>query len=300
MAGKAKPPAKQAPVWRSSEKRAAKAAGAADKVAAKAAPSASAKAASKPARSRSGGGASPSAVRWEIVDLVAVLAVLFVAIYAKDAVLSLHAVSLMPFNGRVAARVGTLAAFYAIQFGLLRFLASRRSMTLLGAFGLKGPTRPPAPSALSRLGTAALVVGLFVGVEAFSMLYSVVAEAIGWAQPDRLSSDLTAVFGGGTAGVVLSAALVVVVAPLAEEFAFRGVALGALGERWGMWPAILGSAVLYAFSHLNAWMFLPTVALGVALGWLTWSRRSLVPAIALHVLYNCAAVVSAFVLSAPR
>ncbi|MGV8082284.1 MAG: lysostaphin resistance A-like protein [Coriobacteriia bacterium] len=290
-------------MWRSSEKRAAKAASAADKVAAKAAPSASAssaapKAVSKPARSRSAGGASPTAVRWEIVDLVAVLAVLFVAIYAKDAILSLHAVSLMPFNGRVAARVGVLAAFYAIQFGLLRFLASRRSMTLLGAFGLKGPVRPPAPSALSRLGTAALVVGLFVGVEAFSMFYGVVVEAIGWAQPDRLSSDLTAVFGGGTAGVVLSAALVVVVAPLAEEFAFRGVALGALGERWGMWPAILGSAALYAFSHLNAWMFLPTVALGVALGWLTWSRRSLAPAIALHVLYNCAAVVSAFVLSA--
>lgn len=278
MAQKHEPAATQAPVWRPSEKRAP----------ADSAP----KAKARPAAPK-----SPAPVRWELVDLIAVLVVLFVGIYAKDAVLRLHAVSLMPFNGRVATRVAVLAAFYGIQFCLLWFLASRRGLSLRAAFSSRNATRAETPTILFRIATVGLVIGLFLGVEAFSVLYGMAAEGIGWTQPQTLSSDLTAVFGGGALGVVLSAVLVAVVAPLAEELAFRGVTMGALGARWGKWLAILGSAVLYALSHLNAWMFLPTVALGVALGWLAWSRRSLVPAIALHVLYNSAAVVSAFLLS---
>ncbi len=85
---------------------------------------------------------------------------------------------------------------------------------------------------------------------------------------------------------MLAFALVAIAAPLTEEIAFRGIVLPAVGDRWGMWVGIGVSSVLYASIHANLWLFLPTLVLGVALGWLAWTRRSLWPAVALHVLYN--------------
>jgi membrane protease YdiL (CAAX protease family) len=105
------------------------------------------------------------------------------------------------------------------------------------------------------------------------------------------------VFGGGIAGLVASVVLVALVAPLAEELAFRGVLLPAFGGVWGMWPAIVVSAALYGAYHLNLWLLFPTMVLGAALGWLAWTRRSLWPAIVLHALYNAVAVAAAFLLT---
>lgn len=240
---------------------------------------------------RSGG-----TVRWTLLDAAAVLAVLLFTVYAKSAVLGMSAIALMPFSGRVVVRVFVLAAFYAIQIGFLWFLASRRGTPMLEAFGLRRPGGDARPGLLWHLGSMGLVVALFLGVEAFSVGYGMAVEALGWSQPARLANDLTAVFGSGITGVALSALLVAFIAPLAEELAFRGVVMNALGEKWGMWPAVLVSAVLFAASHMNAWMFLPTFALGVALAWVAWRRRSLGAAIWLHVLYNTAAVASAYLL----
>jgi membrane protease YdiL (CAAX protease family) len=64
-----------------------------------------------------------------------------------------------------------------------------------------------------------------------------------------------------------------------------------------MWPAIVVSSAVFAGYHLSAWFFFPTFVLGMALGWLAFSRRSLVPAIALHVVYNAAAVAAAFLVA---
>jgi membrane protease YdiL (CAAX protease family) len=138
---------------------------------------------------------------------------------------------------------------------------------------------------------------LLVGTEAVSISYGLAVQALGWKQPPVLSSDLAAAFGGGLLGLAASIVLVAFVAPLAEELAFRGVLLPALGRSWGMWPAIVLSSLLYAAYHLNVWLFLPTVVLGVALGWLAWTRRSLWPAILLHILYNGVAVAAAFLLA---
>ncbi|NTW28297.1 MAG: CPBP family intramembrane metalloprotease [Coriobacteriia bacterium] len=231
---------------------------------------------------------------WTLLDAVAVLSVLMLAMYAKTAVLGMGAISLMPFSGKVAMRVVVLVVFYALQIGVLAFLASRRNVGLLEAFGLRRVKGATGPSVLARMGSAGLAIALFLGIEFVAFVYSLAVEALGWAQPVRLSSDLTAVFGAGTAGAVLAVALVALVAPVVEELAFRGVVLNALGEKWGMWPAIIASALLFAASHLSLWMLLPTFVLGVALGWIAWTRRSLASAILLHMLYNSAAVVAAF------
>jgi membrane protease YdiL (CAAX protease family) len=243
---------------------------------------------------------APGSVVWNAADLVLVLVILLLTVLAKDAVLGLHAVGLMPAAGRTIVRAAVLGVYYSIQIAAFAWLAARHGATLSAAFGLAGASGPaiakgevaaPAPSAIGSLG---LVVALFAGTEAFAIAYGLGMQAVGLNQPARLSSDLSEVFGGGGAGLALSILLVALVAPFVEELAFRGVVMPVLGVRWGMWPAILGSALVYAAYHFSLWLFAPTFVLGIALGWLAWSRRSLWPAILLHVLYNAAAVGAGF------
>ena len=239
------------------------------------------------------------AVEWTLVDVAAVLATLLFTIVAKNAVLAIPAIGLMPAAGRAGARAAVLAAYYAIQLGVLAFLAARHGSALSPAFGLRAP-EPGSKAASSAdqkpsvVGSALLVVPLLFGVEVVAIAYGLGAQAVGWRQPLAMSTDVASVFGVGGLGLVLSVVLVAIVAPVAEELAFRGVVLPALGDRYGMWPAIGISAVLFAAYHVNPWLFLPMLVFGLALGWLTWSRRSLWPAIAMHILYNGLAVAAAF------
>ncbi len=236
------------------------------------------------------------AARWTLLDAGVVVGLLLATLLGKNALLALPAVGLMPTSGRILVRAVVLTCFYALQFGGLAFLAARRDLGLVDAFGL-GRRAAGSADRASAAGSAGLVLALFLGTEVVSISYGLAMQAVGWKQPLMLSSDLGAAFGGGTVGLVVSVVLVAMVAPLAEELAFRGVLLPAFGRSWGMWPAIAISAVLYAGYHLNLWLFFPTIVLGVALGWLAWTRRSLWPAIALHVLYNGVAVAAAFLLA---
>ena len=53
---------------------------------------------------------------------------------------------------------------------------------------------------------------------------------------------------------------VVLVAPVTEEFAFRGVTVAVM-RRWGDWPAVIFSALLFAFAHYS-FQALPVVLTG--------------------------------------
>ena len=189
----------------------------------------------------------PGSVVWGIRDLLLVLAVLLLTVFAKDAVLGLHSVGLMPSTGRTIVRAAVLAVYYSLQLAVFAWLAARHGATLWAAFGLGdraaapqagGTSEAEAPSMAGSLG---LVLVLFVGTEAFAIMYGLLMQTAGLTQPARLSSDLSEVFGSGGAGLLLSVALVALVAPFVEELAFRGVVMPVFGARWGMWPAIVAS-----------------------------------------------------------
>lgn len=247
--------------------------------------------AEKPARTLDASGAP---VAWTLVDAGAVLGIMLVTLAAKNAVLALDQIALMPQLGKMVVRAVVLSAYYIAQIAAFGWLAGRHGVPAAEAFGLSRSETSRGSERPSAWGSAALVLVLLVGCEIVSIGYGLAMEAAGIAQPERLSSDLSGVFGIGPAGVALAFVLVALAAPLAEEIAFRAILLPALGDRWGMWVGIGVSAVLYAAYHANLWLFAPTVVLGVALGWLTWTRRSLWPAVVLHVLFNTTAVVAAF------
>ena len=95
--------------------------------------------------------------------------------------------------------------------------------------------------------------------------------------------------------------LVVLGAPLAEEFIFRGAAFAAFAARWGAGWAVAVTTALFVAVHAPEKLAYPPGFLDVslmALGacWLRLRYRSIRPAVVLHVLYNFGVVLAAVLL----
>ena len=83
----------------------------------------------------------------------------------------------------------------------------------------------------------------------------------------------------------------VVLAPLGEEFFFRGLLFSSV-KRFG-WPKLgwFGVSFLFAFIHLNAPAFLPLFVLALALTWLYEKTQGLLAPVLAHSLFNAANIV---------
>ena len=80
--------------------------------------------------------------------------------------------------------------------------------------------------------------------------------------------------------------LAVAVTPaVCEELFFRGVVLSGL-RSLGKWPAIAVSALLFAVAHASIYRLLPTLLLGLVLGYLVWKTGSIVVSMIVHALNN--------------
>lgn len=86
----------------------------------------------------------------------------------------------------------------------------------------------------------------------------------------------------------------VVIAPVAEEFLFRGVLFPFIKQRG--WPktAWIGVSLLFAFIHLNAPTFVPLFGLALVLTWVYDRTDCLLASIAMHSLFNAANLVIFF------
>ncbi|MCP4213906.1 MAG: CPBP family intramembrane metalloprotease [bacterium] len=89
---------------------------------------------------------------------------------------------------------------------------------------------------------------------------------------------------------VLGILIMVVAAPLLEEFIFRGVVLDGFLKRYSRDKAILLSSLLFGLAHLNPWQFIMAFALGLLSGWFYWKTRSIIPSILMHAIANSFAV----------
>ena len=116
---------------------------------------------------------------------------------------------------------------------------------------------------------------------------------------DHLPSELG--FSTSTAAKVGTAVFVCVVAPILEEFFFRGFLFGVLsqmrvrigGRELGPWVAALIVAVLFGLAHsgsASAKYLVPLGILGFILCIVRWRSGSLYPCMALHSLNNSVAL----------
>jgi uncharacterized protein len=161
-----------------------------------------------------------------------------------------------------------LAAIYCAQIGTRKVRSWQ--------FGLR---RPGA----SRTTTVALVVGLLV----LFILLSVIWSEVFNPEKEELLKQLGS--NEGTALLLLSAALTCVVAPICEEFLFRGYIFTALRNWQGTLPAALITAVLFGGVHVGsapALDLVPLAGLGFGLCLLYRYTGSLYPCIVAHSLNN--------------
>ena len=112
----------------------------------------------------------------------------------------------------------------------------------------------------------------------------------GREMPEWFRQALSQVYGMKLAVNLLTMG---VLAPVLEEFLFRGIILTGLSRRMDPWWAILWSSVLFAIAHLNPWQALPAFAMGCFFGWIYYRTRSFWTVIGLHSLNNVMAIAAA-------
>ncbi len=149
-------------------------------------------------------------------------------------------------------------------------------------FGL----RPPGAGWKSAVGYIVLLTVLF-------LILSAIWAAVFNPEPEKLLDKLGA--NETTSLLVLSAALTCVVAPICEEFLFRGYIFTALRGWCGTWPAAGITGLIFGAIHFGsapALDLVPLAALGFGLCLLYRYTGSLYPCIAAHSLNNSLAFAS--------
>ena len=172
---------------------------------------------------------------------------------------------------------------------------------VLAALYLATMARRPRPSDFGyRTVSPVLGVGAFVaaaaGYYAVTLVYASLVKLNG---TDKLPSELGVT--SSTAALVAATVFVCVLAPMAEEFFFRGFIFGALrnlrvrvgGHQLGPWIAAVVTGILFGFAHLGsapAEYLVPLGFLGFVLCLIRWRTGSLYPCMALHSANNALAL----------
>jgi len=84
----------------------------------------------------------------------------------------------------------------------------------------------------------------------------------------------------------------VVIAPVAEEFIFRGMLYPFIKQLGSPRAALFGVSAIFAGVHLDAGTFVPLFALALLLTWLYEKTDCLLAPIAAHSLFNAANLVA--------
>lgn len=165
------------------------------------------------------------------------------------------------------------AIFYAFLLGLTALIAQGRP----DLWAL----RRPRPSAFL------LALGVIVSIIALE----VVVTALPFQDPGNeqgLTPD--GWHSGRAVPFALNVLLFVVIAPCVEEATFRGVGQSLWRARAGAWAAIAATGTLFGAWHGLVIALLVLAPFGWLLAWLRERTASIWPGIAVHALFNAAAI----------
>jgi uncharacterized protein len=143
------------------------------------------------------------------------------------------------------------------------------------------------------------VGGVLCAGVGYYVVASVYASLLGLHGSDKLPNELGV--SRSTAALVAATVFVCVIAPIAEEFFFRGFIFGALrrlrivvaGRYLGPWVAAILTGILFGLAHTgsaNPQFLVPLGLLGFTLCLLRWRTRSLYPCMVLHSVNNSLAL----------
>ena len=168
-------------------------------------------------------------------------------------------------------------------------------------FASSAGRRRPRPSDFGyRRISVWLGVGAFFAAGAGYLIVSAIYQSIVKLHgSDKLPTDLG--INKSTAALVGAAIFVCVLAPICEEFFFRGFIFGALrrwhlkihGHQIGTWVAAVETGILFGLAHTGSaasQYLIPLGFLGFVLCIVRWKTRSLYPCMALHSVNNSIAL----------
>jgi uncharacterized protein len=144
-----------------------------------------------------------------------------------------------------------------------------------------------------------VVGGVLCAGVGYYVVASVYASLLRLHGSDKLPNELGV--SKSTAALVAATVFVCVIAPIAEEFFFRGFIFGALrrlrivvaGRYLGPWVAAILTGILFGLAHTgsaNPQFLVPLGLLGFTLCLLRWRTRSLYPCMVLHSVNNSLAL----------
>jgi membrane protease YdiL (CAAX protease family) len=150
------------------------------------------------------------------------------------------------------------------------------------AFGLRNG------NLLHALGRAIATLAVVLPVALLLQSLSALAlEKIGWKPEAQAAVKLLTDAPLWPTGIYLGF-FAIVLAPVAEEFIFRGVLFPFVKQLGFPKTAWIGVSLLFALVHGSAAIFIPLFVLALALTWLYEKTDNLLAPIAVHSLFNAA------------
>jgi ABC-2 type transport system permease protein len=159
----------------------------------------------------------------------------------------------------------------AITYALMRWVYARAKTQGVPRVLGKSANRP----------LLGVVAGLAAGLAGVLYLFSL--ESLDLLESALRANKSYAVLGLWTLPLALIAA------PVFEEFIFRGLIFGGLRRSFGVWPATLASAAIFAIVH-PAFSILPVFVLGACAALVYERSRSLLAPMIVHAVYNACVI----------
>lgn len=189
----------------------------------------------------------------------------------------------------IMAGIVLLAACYALA--LQPWLSSRigtgpAAVLLCGVLMIASVTAMLLVPALQNWSSASPSTYLWgVGAAFVAFLGAMGAYTINSVMLELTAPESAGAMRPDSAAAGLALLLMVACAAISEELLFRGLLQNALGTVLPEWQAIVMAAAAFSAYHLNAFQLLPTLVLGLVLGFVV-AKSGLSAAIVAHIVFN--------------
>ena len=178
-------------------------------------------------------------------------------------------------------KLGIVTMLLIVMYGI--FLAPPLAVAAWFQFSLSRCFRLFAPHWLGLIGA------VLIGASAWAFVSGLLLRLM--PPPPSVTDALKKILMIDDKGVSLGLTMfLVALSPaLCEEALFRGFILSGL-RSLGQWPAIVVSSLLFAVAHGSVYRMLPTLFLGLLLGYAVWKTGSLLAGVVIHAINNGIAV----------
>ena len=186
-----------------------------------------------------------------------------------------------PPDGYGAVLLGTLG-FQGATWLLIPLFLRYHQIGWQSVFGFRAPQ-------LTRilLMTGGITLVILLAAWGLQFISGIVLTYIGWPPGEQVAVTLISGAKSWRMRVYLGV-FAIVLAPVAEEFIFRGLLYPFIKQLGYPRLALVGVSLAFALIHVDATTFVPLFVLALALTWLYEQTDTLLAPIAAHALFNAA------------